>query len=203
MTERRFKSFGELQEWCAANKDARVDWGFIENFTRWNSVDDLMSVMSPDWFVSEDGKPLEVTIYEKEPFCEEYRKAWGWDDYDEGEFLASVLANSWAMGCVSWMDIKYDGNAKVRHHVSEIGVCLEDRIVASIMDGTCVFHADDPNDECGTIEYKPDFNKWCQMINNPNDEVESLLDEFMEGQDDADTSDALLQCWIYGEVIWG
>ena len=136
-------------------------------------------------------------------FAERYRKEWGWPEgYDNGTFLSDVIANSWTMGYSTWLGIGYDHKAEVRHWVEEYGICMEDRIVASIMDGTCKFAIDDPNSE-ERIDYEPDFDAWCRMIDNPNDEVGKLLGEFMEGHDDAETAECLLQCWVYGEVIWG
>lgn len=129
-------------------------------------------------------------------FVEKYGKAWGWEE-DDGTFLATVLANSFSMGECPWLLIRYNRSAEVKHHVGPIGVCMEDRIVASIMEGSCMFIVDYEE------RYKPDFSKWVAMIDNPTDEVERLLNDFLEGQDDAYTSDGLLQCWLFGEVVYG
>lgn len=138
-------------------------------------------------------------------FIEKYSEIHEIPGYDEGAFLAEVLANSYGVGYTNWLGIDYDPKAEPRHWISAlIGVCMEDRIVASLMDGTAVFLAIDPYwDGEEPISYGKDFDSWQRMIDSPNEEVQALLDAFLEGQDDAETADELLQCWIYGEVILG
>ena len=132
-------------------------------------------------------------------FIEEYREAWGWEEpFDEGTFLSTVLANSWAAGYSNWLGIGHDPNAKVRHWISELGICFEDRVVASIMDGSAEIWVDDEQIPCEGL-----WDKWVNMLNEPTDEVKAILEDFKEGDDDAITADCLLQYWLCGEVVFG
>lgn len=73
MTTKTFASLKELQNWCNEhNQDQNllVYWGWLENFSRWYSVADLLSDASDDWFVmiDENGNevPCSVEIYIKD-----------------------------------------------------------------------------------------------------------------------------------------
>ncbi len=131
-------------------------------------------------------------------FIEDYRKLQEWDDgYDEGGFLADVLANSYSMGNSPWLSMIPSKGSEIRHWISELGVCFENRLVASIMDGTAKIYVDGERVECEGL-----WDRWLNMLEYPPHDVEAYLFEFMEGMDDADTADCLLQMWLLDDIVF-
>ena len=63
MTTKTFASLNELTRWCNKHindKNLLVYWGWLENFSKWYSIADLLSDASANWFVRTDENGNEV-----------------------------------------------------------------------------------------------------------------------------------------------
>ena len=118
-------------------------------------------------------------------FIEKYQEAQGMP-YGYDTFLSDVLANAYTMGVSDWMDIEYEPR--------EAG-SFEDGIVQSIKDGTCRFIIEDGE------EFVPSMPGWQETIEG--DKADRWLQQCLDECDDADTADAILQIWVFGEVVYG
>lgn len=70
MTTKTFASLNELTGWCNKHindKNLLVYWGWLENFSNWYSIADLLSDASANWFVRTDENgnkvPCSVEIF--------------------------------------------------------------------------------------------------------------------------------------------
>ena len=126
-------------------------------------------------------------------------------------FLTDVLADSIGVGYSEWFDdIDYDPKADLSFPPQfDDEVCYEERLAENAKRGTLSFWVD--TDGEGAQKYKADWKAWLRLMESDADALDEeplkdcawALQDYLDEYNDSVDADAILQFWLFREVLFG
>lgn len=126
-------------------------------------------------------------------------------------FLTDVLADSIGVGYSDWFDgIDYDPKLDLSFPPQfKDEVCYEERLTENAKRCTLFFWVD--TDGHGARKYKADWKAWLCLLESDADALDEgplkdcawALQDYLDESNDSVDADAILQFWLFGEILFG